>query len=371
LESSNSILKTKKPQKEKSSIVTVQFKLLLTPEQKTLLQNSANEYIRCVNELVALLNTAAEIPKLSSSNVSALLPSAVKNEAINAAKSVINKFKRGTCESLPILKKPVISWNNQNFKISENSLSFPLMVSGKSTRILVSAVFSDYQISLLQNKLGSLRITKKGGKWIAQVAVEMPQAEPAGNSAMGVDLGLKIPAVAVTDKGNLKFVGNGRQNKYMKRKFRAKRKALGKAKKQKAINKLSNKEQRWMKDQDHKVSREIVNFAKANEVSEIRIEQLQNIRNTARTSRKNEKNLHTWSFYRLALFITYKATLYGIKVMLVDPKYTSQTCPACGNRNKANDRRYKCKCGFMSHRDRVGATNILNAPVISGKRKPA
>ena len=55
------------------------------------------------------------------------------------------------------------------------------------------------------------------------------------------------------------------------------------------------------------------NFAKENNVSVIRVEQLSGIRQTARTSRKNEKNLHTWSFYRLAQFIEYKAILEGIQ----------------------------------------------------------
>jgi len=109
---------------------------------------------------------------------------------------------------------------------------------------------------------------------------------------MGVYLGLKIPAVAVTDRSKVKFFGNGRENKYKKRLARAKRKSLGKAKKLKALRKLNNKEQRWMADEDHKVSRQIVNFAKANDVSTIQLEELSGIRQTARTSRKNAKNLH-------------------------------------------------------------------------------
>ena len=121
-----------------------------------------------------------------------------------------------------------------------------------------------------------------------------------------------------------------------------------------------------MKDQDHKVSRQIVNFAKENNVSIIRLEKLSGIRQTTRTSRKNEKNLHTWSFYRLAQYIEYKAIWEGIKVEFVNPKYTSQTCPACGERNKANDRKYQCECGYKKHRDMVGAINIISAPVVSG-----
>jgi len=184
---------------------------------------------------------------------------------------------------------------------------------------------------------------------------------------MGVDLGLKVPAVAVTESGKTKFFGNGRMNKYIKRKFRAKRQALGKGKKLDAIRKLNDKEQRWMKDQDHKISRSIIDFAIQNNVSTIRMEKLTNIRNTARTSRKNEKNLHTWSFYRLAQFIEYKAKLAGITVEYVDPKHTSQLCPKCGTLNKAKDREYQCSCGYKTHRDRLGAINIIHAPVIDGK----
>jgi putative transposase len=69
-----------------------------------------------------------------------------------------------------------------------------------------------------------------------------------------------------------------------------------------------------MKDQDHKVSRAMVNSARDNKISVIRLEQLANIRQMARTSRKNETNLHNWSFYRLSQFIEYKANLVGIKV---------------------------------------------------------
>jgi IS605 OrfB family transposase len=284
---------------------------------------------------------------------------------------VVKRYDSEKCKSFPVLKKPVVTWNNQNYRVEEDALYVPLWVNGKSQRIRIAASMTAYQIERLQARLGSLRVTRKNGKWVAQVAVEAAAAESKGQATMGVDLGLKVPAVAVTDTGRTKFIGNGRRNKYMKRMFRARRWALGKAKKKKAVKKLGNKEQRWMREQDHKASREVVNFAKANHVSVIRLEQLDNIYDTASTSRKNEKNLHTWSFYRLGQYIAYKAALAGIKVVFVNPAHTSQTCPACGKRNHAKDRRYTCSCGYVSHRDRVGAINIINAPVASGKRKPA
>jgi len=356
---------------EEETLITIQFKLLPNAQQEKLLQETVREYMSSANDLIDYCYTQLRTPRLSSSSFSASLPSAVKNEVVNTVKSILRKYERGTCGTLPVLRKPVATWNNQNFKLQDGCIIFPVWADGKSTRIKVNALIEEYQREKLGGKLGSFRLTQKNGKWIAQIAVDMqPTAEP-GKGAMGVDVGLKNPAVAVTDTGKTKFSGNGRMNKYMKRKHRARRKALGKAKKQKAINKLNNKEQRWMRDQDHKISREIVNFAISNNIGTIRMEELANIRQTARTSRKNEKNLHTWSFYRLANFIGYKAQLAGITVEYVDPAYTSQLCPDCGSKNHANDRKYQCSCGYRGHRDRVGAINIISAPAIAGNRRSA
>jgi len=359
--------------------ITIQVKLLPTKKQTILLNSIMQEYISTANNVVKEFIVGGKAIRLTSKSVNAKLPSAVKNQAIQDAKSIYRKYTKSVKANakkepdkqkeiiVPVLKKPIVVWNNQNYAIMDDFITFPVWINDKSTRIVVKAVITDYQAKLITNKLGTLRITQKQGKYIAQIAVDVEPIQATGSIAMGIDLGLKIPAVAVTKEGKTKFIGNGRQNKYIKRKHRASRKKLGKLKKQKTINKLNNKEQRWMQDTDHKVSRQLVNFAKENNVSVIRMEKLANIRNTTRTSRKNEKNLHTWSFYRLAKFIEYKAILEGIKVEYVNPKYTSQTCPACGKKNKAKDRKYQCSCGFKKHRDMVGAINIISAPVVSGK----
>ncbi|WP_459796722.1 RNA-guided endonuclease TnpB family protein, partial [Alkalibacterium sp. m-11] len=282
---------------------------------------------------------------------------------------VFKKGKKKKFETVPLLKKPHCVWNNQNYSFDFRYISMPIMIDGKAKKTPIRALMVDKKnrnFDLLKHKLGTLRVTKKSNKWIAQIAVTISTTEKTGTKVMGVDLGLKVPAVAVTDDEQVRFFGNGRRNKYMKRQFRSERKALGERKKLNAIRHSKDKEQRWMKDQDHKVSRQIIDFAKDNHISVIRLEKLANIRQTARTSRKNEKNLHTWSFYRLATFIEYKATLEGIQVEYVNPAHTSQTCPKCTERNKAKDRKYRCSCGFKKHRDIVGAMNIRYAPVVDG-----
>lgn len=359
--------------------ITVQMKLVPAPMQMDLIKYTLQAYIGTINGIVSDFVSLGETDKRTSADISVGLPSALKNQAIQDARSIYKKYikdakfatkinekkplEKQKTVRVPVLKKPVAIWNNQNYSIGENSISFPVWKDGKSAKLTFKAVITKHQVSLLKNKRGTLRVTRKNGKFIAQIAVDIPCDSPSGSAVMGVDLGLKVPAVAVTDRGKVQFFGNGRENKYMKRMARAKRKSLGKAKKIMALKKLNNKEQRWMKDKDHKLSREIVNFAKANDVSTIQLEDLAGIRQTARTSRKNAKNLHTWSFYRLAQFIEYKAALAGIQVIYVNPRYTSQTCPVCGTRNHASDRKYKCPCGFKIHRDILGAMNIIKAPV--------
>ena len=363
--------------------ITVKIKLQPTKEQSKLLTATTKNYIYLVNQIVSDYAEADRNLQYTSKDVIADLPSAVKNQAIRDAKSVFVKYKKAVRANarlkpdeqrevrLPVLKKPVAIWNNQNYSLKEDVLSFSVLVEGKSKRMKMKAHLTGYQKNLLHNKPGSLRITQKTGKYIAQIAVQAAENTAAGSQIMGVDLGLKVPAVEVQESGKTKFFGNGRQNKFMKRKRRTVRRKLGKLKKLKAIKKLHDQEQRWMTDQDHKISRQVVRFAQENNVATIRLEQLSGIRRTARTSRKNEKNLHTWSFYRLAKYVEYKAVLAGIKVEYGNPKHTSQKCPVCGERNKAIGRKYKCGCGYKTHRDRLGAINIISATVADGNSLPA
>ena len=51
------------------------------------------------------------------------------------------------------------------------------------------------------------------------------------------------------------------------------------------------------------------------------------------------------------------------RLILVDPKYTSQTCPICGctsSSNRPSQAHFSCqKCGYTANADVVGATNVL------------
>lgn len=369
------------------------IKLYPTEYQKTLITQTMTEYIDTVNSLVSDAVSGHSIAKTTTADVSANLPSALLNQCIRDAKSIVKKHykychkavlknrsfaKRGSAirikaPNLPILKKLCCYINNQNYRLKDNCIEFPVMIEGKSKRISVLVKLADRQKTLLSNaKFGTMRIVTKNHTLVAQIVYEVaePELKSDGN-VMGVDLGIKCPAVSYCSDDTVKFYGNGRKNKYIRRHYAYLRKKLQTSKKMKAVKRINDKEQRIMRNIDHKLSHDIVETAVAHNVKVIKLEQLQNIRSTTRKSRKNNHSLHTWSFYRLAQFIEYKAKLAGISVEYVNPAYTSQICPVCGNIHHANDRNYACECGFHIHRDLLGAMNICNSTEFVGNRQTA
>ena len=86
-------------------------------------------------------------------------------------------------------------------------------------------------------------------------------------------------------------------------------------------------------------------------------------KNLSRRKSKSRRNLRSWAFYQFEQFLAYKAEASGSRVLKVPAKYTSQRCPKCGVVDKTqrdNDtHEYRCRCGFRTNDDRVGALNLL------------
>jgi IS605 OrfB family transposase len=363
---------------------TISIRLYPTREQARLLREHCQEYIDCVNVIVQA-HDADMLPKgFSTKDFTAPLPSAVKNQVIRDAASVYNRsFELGR---IPVLKKPFAQWNNQNWKIEMSEtrshkkggligvLIIP-MWNGTNTKQVEIKCCGEMPVG----EKGILRIKRKDEKWVADATTTLPAASPLKSEVvMGVDTGIKVPAVAYIEGKSARFYGNGRQMRYKRRTFYARRKKLQHFKKKRSVKRTKNKESRWMKDVNHKLSHKIVNYAHKEGVATIKVESLEGIRQrTTRTSRgasaqKNNRAQNSWTFYQLTQFISYKAARLGIKVELVDPAHTSQECPACKHRNSADDRTYVCKaCGWKGHRDMVGAINISRRAGLDGESQGA
>jgi transposase len=89
---------------------------------------------------------------------------------------------------------------------------------------------------------------------------------------------------------------------------------------------------------------------------------LKGIRMRVRARKSQRTVLHSWSFFQLQAFIAYKARQVGIPVVLVNPRNTSRTCPACGHiakANRATQAAFTCvRCGCAGHADTIAAGNI-------------
>jgi len=94
---------------------------------------------------------------------------------------------------------------------------------------------------------------------------------------------------------------------------------------------LSGRERRFQSWLNHNVSKRIVEIAKASQVT-IALEDLTGIRERTNQQlrRKTERRRsNTWAFHQLRLFIEYKALGAGVKVEVINPRCTSQTCHKC------------------------------------------
>ncbi|MBS7529530.1 transposase [Hazenella sp. IB182353] len=292
-------------------------------------------------------------------------PSAVVNQTIREVKSQKKKQRAKT------FRKIWCCFNNQNLKIEKHSEHYTVSFPTLGKRIGVPVITRPFQVAWLDKiidgnvKQGAGKLYQKKKKWYLAIPITWHVESSQDEKMMGIDLGLRYLAVASVGTKSLFFKGT--QVAYSRRRYASRRRKLGKAKKLQAIKKSKNKESRWMKDQNHKMSRQIVNHARTNGVGVIRMEDLTDIRNTAKSRKKDQgRSLHAWSFYQLKQFIKYKAEMVGIRFEEVKAEYTSQTCK-CGHREKSNRKglRFKCKqCGYICHADLNGAINIGKA--ISG-----
>ncbi|MDR6226803.1 transposase [Desmospora profundinema] len=295
--------------------------------------------------------------------------SAVVNQTIREVKSQKKKQRAKG------FKKMWCGFNNQNLKVERAGELYTVSFPTLEKRIGVPVVARPYQQAWIEKiisgtvKQGAAKLYQKKRKWYIAIPITWETKQSRGEKVMGIDLGLRY--LAVTSMGTKSLFFRGSAVAYTRRRYSARRRKLGKAKKLQVIYKSKNKESRWMRDQNHKISRQIVNRALANGVGVIRMEDLTDIRNRTKSRKKCEKkdqgrNLHSWAFYQLKEFIRYKAEMAGIRFEEVKAEYTSQTCK-CGHREKANRNglRFQCKqCGYTCHADLNGAINIGKA--ISG-----
>ena len=131
---------------------------------------------------------------------------------------------------------------------------------------------------------------------------------------------------------------------------------------------LEGREERFVRDRLHKVSRHIVEWSQQFERPCIVFEDLKEMRDSIDYGTRMNRRLHHLPFRALQFYTSYKASFEGIPIGWINPEYTSQRCPMCGHTERANrnKKRFKCKvCSHQDHSDRGASVNIA----VKGSKK--
>jgi putative transposase len=190
----------------------------------------------------------------------------------------------------------------------------------------------------------------------ASVAVDMGEIHPAVITDGNTALVISARELRSTGQGLAKAISILDERKSTMKKGSTRYKRMSKAKAK--ARRVANARQR---DILHKVSRAVVDYAVEANAKEIIIGDVRDIADGTNIGKHSNQKISLWPHGKLRGYIAYKALMLGMETLLEDEHYTTQTCPNCGSRKKPSGRIYSCgQCGFVGHRDVVGASNILS-----------
>jgi IS605 OrfB family transposase len=213
---------------------------------------------------------------------------------------------------------------------------------------------------LREHRKGETDLVYRSGEFYLIATCDVPEAEPiVPIGFIGVDLG--IANIATTSTGT-RFAGRG-LNRHRQRQAELRRKLQ--AKQTKAAKRLlklrSRRERRHAANTNHVIAKCIVTEAQRTSRG-IALEDLKGLRDRVRLRKPQRVTLHSWAFGQLGSYIEYKARRAGVRVVFVDPAYTSQECVECHHidkRNRPNQAEFRCRsCGVVAHADRNASRNI-------------
>jgi len=276
---------------------------------------------------------------------------------VSAAVKVASKKKR-VVESF---KPTSVDYDQRVFTYREKDESVSL--STLRGRLHIPLSLGDYQRAALKGKNPTFAtIVLRQKTWFIHIVIEEDKPNPKTDPEkfLGVDLGIRN--IAVLSTGTF-FSGKDLQAHKEKRgRVRASLQSKRTKGSKKVLRRLSGRERRFVRDANHRVSKQIVREAVDGGYGVIRMENLKNIRIRTKSWNKHlNRKVSGWSFGQLKSFVQYKAEREGILVEEIDPSYSSQTCHACHSRGLRNGKTFSCPtCGLVADAD-LNAAKVIAA----------
>lgn len=184
----------------------------------------------------------------------------------------------------------------------------------------------------------------------------------------GVDIGIKKSLAILVNNNQEKIIGSKRfyrQWQYYTSLIAQEQNKLSKMNRKSShrLQKLYERRSKYQDNLFNNIVAKMFRFLKRNFVSRFFIGDLTYILEDNDKGKKLNQMTHNyWSFDKLMHKIQNLAEKYGIELIKTTEEYTSQTCPICYDTSASNkkDRIFVCDfCGYIDHRDIVGARNIM------------
>lgn len=355
--------------------ITVKLQILVNPSDKQILCdtmkaysdacNHVSEYIyktHNLNRYIVQENTYYQVREIYGLR---------SQMAVSCVRTVIAKYKtilENQKEWIkPTFRLPQLDlvWNRDYSLNAKNNI---FSVNTLNGRIKVSFYKNGFERYFADNcKFGTAKLVNKHGMFFLHIPVtyeiSMLNKSKVSN-VVGIDRGIRFLATTYDSKGKSVFY-DGNIIKQKRAYYKALRKQLqqvGTPSSRRRIKAIGQRENRWMQDVNHQVSKALVETNPDDTM--FVLEDLTGIRSaTERVKVKNRYVSVSWSYYDLEQKLSYKALRHHQLVEKVNPAYTSQTCPKCGHTEKANRNKkihfFCCKnCSYKSNDDRIGAMNL-------------
>lgn len=272
------------------------------------------------------------------------------------SKSLIAKYQRNKkCKTVKNLVIPISGDKGTRVKLENNKIKIPSLFKKETIDI--------FPLKPIVGNIRYVEFSKVKNSWFMYYSYNTPTGQTETKGFIGIDRNARgnIATIANPETGQVRRLGpdiKGWKDNLKNRKAKLQKRGA-----KALLKKINTKQSNRTRDINHKVSKQIVDYAIKHRKA-IVLEELGKIKDSKKCGNYVQKS--NWAFYQLAQFIVYKASLYSIPIHYINPKNTSKKCSRCGIINDVSGKKFKCKeCGHLDHRDANAAFNIA-ASVFDG-----